>query len=813
MPTAKEEFFVRLWREGKIYYEDAGSSVDELDEISSKLACSALDKKILTLFILPDSKIHRGALIFGTILIKYAVKSITEHTPKRKILYFGTTLRFKHAIESTYVGNLSLSKAFTYIQASGKYDSFQDGKKELIPSAFLPEVICIYNPTNPDEFVNKYRPDTIVIDCGKEYEIEWLQALLKVCKKRNVAAIGWGQNCFSKVTTAFESNEGSVFYYPGNTSAFISKDLASLYLDNKQHTITPILFSGSEVTKIDADIYDAKNVLRSLGKSIIGQLKQDALRLCWKLVRLVETITVPIGIYNAEAKTFWHTYSFEDYIKSIKGYIELIKKSDHNYSMLMSNFLNIVDALISKFHVTKPPYWIALSNFCLDRTEEGALRVFVFPSRSQKQLFSYAILADSNITEDELFSDSRVILRTFKEISNPTSDDSDLYLSNKIIPIVMGLPDLYNKDNFYEILPHSPQILLYPNQIGLLKMLIRDYNHLEKEHLKKSMKTLKRLSGRLDEVNPPAKIDRYLVETNMKYFEIGTSDNKSVESRNLSFTNISDLQSELSLLFENGDASDSSQVSNVDIAESRERTENAILVENAIELKLEDGYRLLVAANEQLNIIRSGKIESVYVRSISVGTNLLVIHNQTRQNLYDLIISRVHNHPSLIIHTGMLKKWKEEFYLSYLIWKDTNKGKGILQFLHLLQTKGSSITSALTVSNWLDGTTLRPLDELDIYRVGEVLNIKFVKDNYKRIYNAASRIVGIHITLSRKLNEWLNKKSFGSEKDDMEIIDKEIGLTFGELRSSINILKVENVLPYNQPIISNELGKLEKINS
>jgi hypothetical protein len=215
--------------------------------------------------------------------------------------------------------------------------------------------------------------------------------------------------------------------------------------------------------------------------------------------------------------------------------------------------------------------------------------------------------------------------------------------------------------------------------------------------------------------------------------------------------------------------------------------------------------------NEQLNIVKSGKIESVYVRAITTGNKLLLIQNQPRQNLYDLIISRVHNHPSLEIHMAMLKKWKEEFHLGYLAWKEENGNKGLDDFLKLLQQKGSSIVAPLTISNWLNGYTLRPQDELDMYRLGEVLNIKFIKENYRRIYTAASRIVGIHISLSRKLNEWLNNKAFTSDRDDMEIIDEEVGLTFGELKSSIKILQVERINIITEPLLVTSLGRLEKV--
>jgi hypothetical protein len=45
----------------------------------------------------------------------------------------------------------------------------------------------------------------------------------------------------------------------------------------------------------------------------------------------------------------------------------------------------------------------------------------------------------------------------------------------------------------------------------------------------------------------------------------------------------------------------------------------------------------------------------------------------------------------------------------------------------------------------------------------------------------------------------------------MEIIDEEVGLTFGELKSSIKILQVERINIITQPLLVTSLGRLEKV--
>ncbi len=160
----------------------------------------------------------------------------------------------------------------------------------------------------------------------------------------------------------------------------------------------------------------------------------------------------------------------------------------------------------------------------------------------------------------------------------------------------------------------------------------------------------------------------------------------------------------------------------------------------------------------------------------------------------------------------MLKKWKEEFYLGFTIWKEDKFNHNLSDFLLILQNKGSEINTELTVNNWVNGYVMRPHDPEDLRRIGEIIKSKFLIENYKSVANAASRIVGIHISLSRKLNTWMEEKSKDFHRDDMELIDEELGLTFGDLRSSIKVLKVSGVRRLNGPVLSSYLGRLERDN-
>ncbi len=39
------------------------------------------------------------------------------------------------------------------------------------------------------------------------------------------------------------------------------------------------------------------------------------------------------------------------------------------------------------------------------------------------------------------------------------------------------------------------------------------------------------------------------------------------------------------------------------------------------------------------------------------------------KNLYDLIISRVHKHPSIELHIAIIRRWQEELRMAYEHWR------------------------------------------------------------------------------------------------------------------------------------------------
>ena len=54
LPRGSDEFFVKLWQEGRLKYVGANIKPDAIDELSARLICATLNNKERILLVLPD---------------------------------------------------------------------------------------------------------------------------------------------------------------------------------------------------------------------------------------------------------------------------------------------------------------------------------------------------------------------------------------------------------------------------------------------------------------------------------------------------------------------------------------------------------------------------------------------------------------------------------------------------------------------------------------------------------------------------------------------------------------------------------------
>jgi hypothetical protein len=285
-----------------------------------------------------------------------------------------------------------------------------------------------------------------------------------------------------------------------------------------------------------------------------------------------------------------------------------------------------------------------------------------------------------------------------------------------------------------------------------------------------------------------------------------------------------DTVSEVARIFQSEEESTGEEAVFIDQGEAgtatAAETSEEIWCAEAVNVQFDQGWRAYFAQDDIINVVRDGTLDQRHVRSLRVGERVVLIHGQQRQSLYDLIISRVHKHPSIELHLAMIRRWQEDVRVAFGQWRAHTGGPNELEahgardlngLLRRMQARGSQLVSTLTLSFWLKGFVLCPLDPEDLRRVAEVLDMGFVRQHYTRIAQAANRLRGLHRGLSLKLNRWLQDHATGVvHKSDDDVIDAELGLTFGDVRNSLLVLRVVRIETVTGPFLRSNLGRAEK---
>lgn len=254
-------------------------------------------------------------------------------------------------------------------------------------------------------------------------------------------------------------------------------------------------------------------------------------------------------------------------------------------------------------------------------------------------------------------------------------------------------------------------------------------------------------------------------------------------------------------------------------ADATADTSEEIWCGEAVKVRFDQGWHAYFAQDDMVNVVKDS-LDLRYVRSLKVNERVLLIHGQQRQSLYDLIISRVHKHPSIELHLAMIRRWQEDLRVAFEQWRKYTGDSADLGvhgvrdlngLLRRMQARGSQLVANLTLSFWLRGFVLCPLDPEDLRRVAEVLDMGFVRQHYRRIGQAANRLRGLHRGLSLKLNRWLQDHATGAVyKSDDDVIDYELGLTFGDVQNSLLVLRVVGIENVSGPFLRINLGRAEK---
>jgi transcriptional regulator with XRE-family HTH domain len=585
------------------------------------------------------------------------------------------------------------------------------------------------------------------------------------------------------------------------------------------------VLESSDVDELKSAFGNAAQLLAKTVQTVQNRFGQDAIRQHYWYLRSLESLSVPLRFYEAEAGRFWGMKTFSHVRAGCEHFLRACEASDQLLKRELSKVYEVCSLVEERMKSAGPPLWDALCNLCVDEPNSDEARLIVFSGQSRKHLFLLALLAYYNVTENDLreVKTWAVTLEEFRylirdgNVSNETCANglSRVRGVSNWRPLLVGLPSTNMNSKLLPVfLQPNIDFVIYPHQLGLLRRRIDDWAQALTLDVNNLVGVLRRCGGSLveDALEVDSTIKPRVKPSQPVTLSAGTA-------RRRALTNIESLwqaealSDEVSSLLE---VEDQHLDGEPQFHESRQPAENEdsnTWCDEAVELRFESGTAITFPSDEFINVIVAGdsglEIDERAVRSLRKGDRVVLIHGQKRQSFYELIISRLHQHPSLLLHLSLIRRWQTDFISSFNRWR-LHEGRTLEQFLNLMRERGSELTSTATIQSWLRGQTLCPQDAEDLRRISEVLGLEFIRQNYIRVGRAASRLRGLHRGMANKLNRWLQQQAIGIDSgNDDELIDQDLGLTFGDIRSSLSIEMVSDKSIIEGPVLRGSLGRLE----
>lgn len=812
LPGCTDDLFDALWHKGKLYYESEGNlNKDETDLFNAQLICATVALRERLLIVLPDFASHRAAMLFSTALLRcWQNLPLTPSLERPSFLYFGTSVGIREQLKSIKIRDfkLKLTDVFEQTNLSRRNQCATTSQGSNANSQTrLPKVITIYSPADPLTELQRYDPQCIAIDLTDSTRAEWLKHLLSEAQIREIPVVAWGQNALSECVSVFRELGMIVNWSPRVTTVN----------PNSLTQIQPLIVESAEANQLDDIFREAAQLLLAAMHIHCGQLGQSALRQHWYFLRNLESLCVPFDFYEIESGNFWGLQSFAQMSRNCEYFRNACSTVYPQLTQLLEKTASACGRAIEILSQLGSPLWNAINSLCLTESPPlNSSRLLTFSGKSRKNLFLLAMLACHNFSENDLL-EIGVRVTTLAELSlEVKSEFSSINDAPKRSPLLVGLPSKQITPKLLPIFWHdSLDVLIYPHQVVSLQNRITEIEQAVNFNYKEFEQTLKKLSRQEIPKNESSHQSR-LKLTSPQIVDAQTAERRQPTTLREKLWQIGNPLSEIERILQIDDDDQADDV--LPFQELREGgsvvgDEVEVWCNSAVQVSFDTGDLVIYPSDEQINVIKTSsagiEVQERFVRSLRPGDRVVLIHNQRRQSFYQLLISRLHGHPAMALHLNLIQRWQTDFLSSYRGWA-LRKTQNLDALLRLLQERGSRLTSNQTLRLWLQGKVMCPDDNEDLRRLAEILGMDFVRQNYKLIGLAARRLSGLHRGLANKLNRWLTAQAAGNDSrlDDC-LIDSELNLTFGDLRSSLLLLQVTEVQTLSGLWVRSELGRFE----
>jgi len=391
LPGCDDEVFKGLWLKRRLRFGD--QVPDHLDSYSARLVCAALRHCTHLFIVLPDSKASRPPLLFATALIRSWYDSLVQQKAdegglhRGKILYFGSEIGVRGQLSQVRVEgkdwDLNLSEVFQQQNVGRKQQKVGKSKKvSESQDITLPEVITVYSPVDPIAAMEQHNPQWIAIDCSDAESLRWLKPLLKYGLEKQIPILAWGQNPLSECVGEF-AECGQVFTWsnqPTLGNVLLSQPECKLqpYLYPGRTTqIQPVVLEGESADKLATSLREANRLLASTFEVASGHFARDAIRVHWKYLRALESLSVPFEFYEAEATSFWGLKSLKQLSDECEHFREACNQSIGNLAARLEQVHASLEISTEHIRNSGSPLWQVLCELLVEKPPVGEARLII----------------------------------------------------------------------------------------------------------------------------------------------------------------------------------------------------------------------------------------------------------------------------------------------------------------------------------------------------------------------------------------------------------------------------------------------------
>lgn len=733
-------------------------------------------------------------------------------------------------MSNVYINKLSLGSVFP--QSNVGRANKRSRTNGYASDVKLPNVITIYSPSDPVTLCERYNPSWIAIDCSDKNQLGWVEPLLAYAREKALPVIAWMTNPLSSLIHIFERHSSSVVFWPQIDKVPcrdipLTEALYEIFAPPPPIDVQPIILEVESKNPYWENLLQAYRQLSHLTKEINRsgsslRLARITVGVAWRTLRALEGMIVPLELYETESKNIWGVNSISDSLQTMKSYLSNLQTLSTANQGIFQTVYEALQSVHQYLQEQTPPLWDVLVDVCLEESHQR--RTLVFTTKSARDLFSLALLSYHNITEDDL-NELGIQLTSLKRLygemthPDPLVSSTESEMDEDVDLVLIGLPSHHNIALMAPMLKRKFSVLLLDYQLRTLERKVIEWS--EKLFPSPSInyvsvETALGLPKR--QINTPIAKDIEQVA-----HRLGNPIRKSIElsgvtsgshrvQHSISLSQEYDVVQELTYLMGHEDPREI-EYSTM----SNQNPHAGQMVDSAWEVCFSNGMSILFATDDMVNVIASknGKTttDERYVSSLRSGDRVLYISGQNRQSLYELLISRVYDNPAISLHVKLVERWHEEFVKAHNRRKRIDQRWSLDKLFDEMRLLGTSISDTQPLRNWLKGETLRPQDPEDLRRLAEIFRLEFVKQHYKRIHKAGGRLHGLNVSLSRRLNSWLQDGTpdlFADSAAYEDTVDEDLGLTLRDFMNSVMILTVTSKQEKSGPFIRDTLGQIEK---